>query len=136
MHAIPLVVVSLAAGSDVSPFLNRYLVRAIDAEVVSRQNEVLVYTKLCRLLIIGHVVVAGQRRWRASRLCVDRGTFGGAVDYYLPSGLQQYMNQRAMLGPRHWRLSPPGKGPPLAAERQAVRHTGCDTASVKHSSLT
>jgi hypothetical protein len=98
VHAIPLDVVSLPAGSDVSPFLNRYLIRAIDAEAVSRQDEVLVYAKLCRILIIGHVMVPEQRRWRPSRLCVESGRFGGTVDYYLPAGLQSYMNQRAMQG--------------------------------------
>lgn len=98
VHAIPLDVVSANHGSDVSPFLNRYLLRSADAEVVAGANDVLVYAKLCRILLVGHVVVEGQPRWRTSRLSVAQGTLAGGRDYYLPIGLQQYMNQRAMRG--------------------------------------
>ncbi len=96
VHAIPLDTVSGNVGSDVSPFLNRYLLRSADAEVVAGAKNVLVYSKLCRILLVGHVVVEGQTRWRASKLSVAQGTFGKDRDYYLPYGLQQYMNQRAM----------------------------------------
>lgn len=98
VHALPLDVVPANVGSGVSPFLNRYLLRVADAEVVAGTSEVLVYAKLCRVLLVGHVTVEDQTRWRASRLSVAHGTFGGDRDYYLPSGLQQYMNQRAVLG--------------------------------------
>ncbi len=96
VHAIPLDTVSGNVGSDVSPFLNRYLLRAVDAEVVAGATEVLVYSKLCRILLVGHVVVESQPRWRASRLSVAQGALGRDRAYYLPYGLQQYMNQRAM----------------------------------------
>jgi hypothetical protein len=96
VHAIPLDIVSGNVGSEVSPFLNRYLLRSADAEVIAGAKNVLVYSKLCRILLVGHVVVENQTRWRASRLAVVQGTFGRDPDHYLPYGLQQYMNQRAM----------------------------------------
>lgn len=96
VHAIPLDIVSGNVGSDVSPFLNRYLLRSADAEVIAGAKNVLVYSKLCRILLVGHVVVENQRHWRASRLSVVQGTFGRDPGHYLPYGLQQYMNQRAM----------------------------------------
>lgn len=98
VHAIPLNVVPVANGADVSPFLNRYLLRAADAEVVVGERDVLVYAKLCRILLVGHVVVERQAHWRQSRLSVARGIIGGDRDYYLPIALQRYMNQRARRG--------------------------------------
>ena len=98
VHAIPLDVVPPTSSADISPFLNRYLLRAADAEVIVGAKDVLVYAKLCRILLVGHVVVEMQTRWRPSRLAVGRGTIGGDVDYYLPIALQRYMNQRAVRG--------------------------------------
>lgn len=98
VHAIPLDVVPATVDADVSPFLNRYLLRAADAEVVVGATDVLVYAKLCRILLVGHVVVERQAHWRQSRLSVARGTLGGGRNYYLPIALQKYMNQRAMRG--------------------------------------
>jgi hypothetical protein len=97
VHAVPLDVVPATVGADVSPFLNRYLLRAADAEVVVGATDVLVYAKLCRILFVGHVLVTHQAYWRKSRLAVARGTLGGS-DYYLPIALQKYMNQRAIRG--------------------------------------
>lgn len=96
VHAIPLDTISENVGSEVSPFMNRYLLRSADAEVVVGAKSVLVYSKLCRILLVGHVVVECQTRWRASRLSVAQGTFCRNHDHYLPYSLQQYMNQRAM----------------------------------------
>lgn len=83
VHAIPLDVVPATVDADVSPFLNRYLLRAADAEVVVGATDVLVYAKLCRILLVGHVVVERQAHWRQSRLSVARGTLGGGRNYYL-----------------------------------------------------
>lgn len=96
VHAIPLDIVSGNVGSDVSPFLNRYLLRSAAAEVIAGAKDIMVYAKLCRILLVGHVVVENQARWRASRLSVVQGTFGRDSDHYLPYSLQQYMNQCAM----------------------------------------
>ena len=95
IHAIPLDAVS-APHADVSPFLNRYLLRVADAEVIVGRREVLVYAKLCRILLIGHVIADEQSRWRPSRLSVTRGIIGGRDDYYLSAALQLYMNNNAM----------------------------------------
>lgn len=98
VHAIPLDAVPARLEADVSPFLNRYLLRAADAEVILGVTDVLVYAKLCRILLVGHMVVERQPHWRQSRLSIARGTLGGDRDYYLPIALQKYMNQRAMRG--------------------------------------
>ena len=96
VHAIPLDVVSARHDAAVSPFLNRYLLRAAWAEVIIGKKEVLVYAKLCRILLVGHVIVEDQSRWRTSRLSVSHGTLDRDRGYYLPISLQEYMNQCAM----------------------------------------
>ena len=98
VHAIPLDVVPPNVGPEVSPFLSRYLLRSADAEVIAGDKEVFVYAKLCRILLVGHVVVEAQARWRVSRLAVAQGVVSAHRDYYLPFGVQQYMNQRAKRG--------------------------------------
>lgn len=95
IHAFPLDVLPVLPGAGMSPFLNRYLLRATDGEVVFSQKEILVYAKLCRIMLVGHVVVKDQGRWRPSRLSVVRGTLGGRHDYYLPTTLRHYLDQCA-----------------------------------------
>lgn len=97
VHAIPLDVVR-GDGPGVSPFLNRYLLRAADGEVVLGTTEVLIYAKLCRVLLIGHIVVTDRARWRSSRLAVGQGVLDLDRNYYVPNALQWYMNRRAMRG--------------------------------------
>ena len=96
-HLIPLDVVESTEGSRMSPFLNRYLLRSVDLDILASPSEVLVYAKLCRVLLLGHVVVRSRGRWRASRIAVQSGVIGGVVDYWLPAALKSFMNGKANL---------------------------------------
>ena len=96
-HLIPLDVVESSKGSSMSPFLNRYLLRSADLDILASPSELLVYAKLCRVLLLGHVVVQSPGKWRSSRIAVQSGVIGGAVDYWLPTTLNSFINGKANL---------------------------------------
>ena len=100
VHAVPLDINCVTAEGKATAFLNRYLLRAIDAEVIVGPKDVLVYAKLCRILLVGHVTVHDQSRWRCSQISLSRGILEYDVRYYLPSGVQQYMKPERKVGCR------------------------------------
>jgi hypothetical protein len=78
----------------VSPFLNRYLLRALDMDFVTSQAESFTYTKLGRLLLFGFVRSHTWRRWKGTKLHV-RGGYVGEGQVEVPSELGTFLNAKA-----------------------------------------
>lgn len=86
----------LNTGIDYSRYLNRYLLRAQDIDVVTNDKSSIVYVKMLRVVILGFADAASPKHW-GSRLHVRRGRFG-----HQSSGLSSmvenmfhYFNERA-----------------------------------------
>jgi hypothetical protein len=58
-HLLPLDVIEDHSADHVSPFLNRYLLRAMHTDVITSKARTVVYVKLCRILIFGFVREGG-----------------------------------------------------------------------------
>jgi hypothetical protein len=115
-HLIPLDVLQNGGEGEMSPYLNRYFLRSVDLDIVASPSEVLVYAKLCRVLLLGHVIVRARGKWRASRVAVQSGVIGGAVEYWLPAALGTFMNGKADLNATAFqKMSAPQKGKLRAA---------------------
>jgi hypothetical protein len=111
VHLIPLDVIEKASGGKLSPFMNRYLLRAAHSDVLAGSRSVLVYAKLCRVLLLGFVQVPELGAWRSSRLAVKRGHLGAPITYTVPGGLYDHMNSRAdMMAKTFASLSPTQSG--------------------------
>lgn len=80
---------------ELSPFLNRYIARTFEANVVRAENEVLTFAKMGRFLVIGFVSPPLHREaWQGTRVRMKRGTFGG-TNITVPYALAKFMNERA-----------------------------------------
>jgi hypothetical protein len=81
-------------GAAVSPFLNRYLLRAIHMDFVTSQHETFTYTKLGRLLFIGFLHGTKPRRWKGTKLHARGGHIGeGQVE--VPGEFADFLNAKA-----------------------------------------
>lgn len=99
-HALlfPLDTISKSILPKQSAFLNRYLLRTVDIDILDGTTDVIVYAKLARTLLIGHVEVRHTNRWRRGRLSARGGLIGGRVTYTMPEEFFEYLNKHADLG--------------------------------------
>lgn len=97
-HLIPLDVFESHTIPDLSPFINRYLTRTVDLDLIASEKEVLTYAKMGRALLIGWVIPpAAKQLWIGTKVCANRGQVGDQ-EMGLPENLLKYMNDRATNG--------------------------------------
>lgn len=77
-----------------SPYMNRYLVRAIDTDLLCADGVTVTYTKLGRLAIFGFIQMEDRNKWRGTKIHLKRGKIGSAA-CYIPQYLLQYLSDRA-----------------------------------------
>lgn len=84
------------SGPPPSPYLNRYLLRAWDLDVIASRSMVMTYAKLGRVMVFGFVRVQSPRRWQGTKIHVRDGFLPG-VNCVIPGLLARYWNDRAEL---------------------------------------
>ena len=95
-HLLPVNLVENIGFPDPPPNLNRYLVRAIDIDVVTDEQETIVFTKMCKIIVAGFIDRKGARRWHNTKVRAKRGTFQvGNQQYKLPGSFGNYLMDRA-----------------------------------------
>jgi hypothetical protein len=93
-HLLPLDVIEHHTVGEISPFLNRYLLRSIHMDVLVSESSAIVYTKLCRVTIFGFIYEANPLGWQGMKLHVNKGTIRPR-DYLLPGEIFKYINDKA-----------------------------------------
>jgi len=94
-----------APYGNASPYLNRYLLRSIDAEYLVCDRLSATYAKLGRLIILGIVSGGSDRLWRSSKIRLRKGRIMTFSDF--PAELRGFLNTRANLAAMsHRDLSP------------------------------
>jgi hypothetical protein len=91
-----LVVLDLIDGHTtpgLSPFINRYIARVNDIDVIASRVSALTYAKLGKILIFG-AIEDRSREWKGTRLKVKRGDFNERWPR-LPGSLLPYLNDKA-----------------------------------------
>jgi hypothetical protein len=93
-HLLPVDVITNNQGSEISPFLNRYLLRNLHVDLISTRDSAYVYTKMCRLILFGRIQEKHPNQWIGMKLKLRRGEIRPR-DYHLPGGVKGYMNRKA-----------------------------------------
>lgn len=93
-HLIPVDTIRDHNISELSSMINRYLLRATDIDVVCADDTVFVYTKMCRLILIGSIQSPSLNAWQGTRIHANRGTFGSMV-YKVPAPFGNYLSYKA-----------------------------------------
>lgn len=81
-------------AGEVSPHINRYLMRAIDMALVRGEATNFVYSKLGRFIILGFIREDHPNRWQGSKVHAKRGILEPR-SYSLPIQLFRFINGRA-----------------------------------------
>lgn len=92
-HLLPLSAMARSTMPDAPDNMNRYLMRAVDMDVVHGQELVFTYAKLGRFALFG-LIESPQSRWKGTRVGVAGGTIE-PTEYELPVELWDYLVDRA-----------------------------------------
>jgi len=81
-------------AGEVSPWIHRYLMRAIDMDLLRGKTTNVVYSKLGRFIILGFIREDHPNRWQGSQVQAKKGTVEPR-NYKLPIQFFRYINERA-----------------------------------------
>lgn len=96
-HLLPLdAIQSITFGQDLSPNLNRYLMRMTDFDLLEGETASYVYSKLGRFVILGFIRQDRPNHWQGSKVHLKTGQIEPRK-YTINKGLFDYMNARARL---------------------------------------
>lgn len=92
-HVLPLDQIESASG-ELAPNLNRYVMRAVDMDLVRGGSCVYTYAKLGRFIFLGFIHEPNPRHWRGTKIAANEGVIGPR-DYVLPRPFGEYLNGQA-----------------------------------------
>ncbi len=78
-----------------TPYLTRYFVRAVDMTPIFNEKELLVCTKMCRLLAVGFVTVEQWDCWEGTYVSPIGGSLNSSRDITIPKNLGEFFVNRA-----------------------------------------
>jgi hypothetical protein len=93
-HVLPIDIISTHNLKGVSPFINRYLLRSCHFDIFTSENTIIVYTKLCRIMIFGFVLEKDSSRWQGTKIRVNKGDISPRY-YRVPGYLFHYLNDKS-----------------------------------------
>ncbi|MGH8439984.1 MAG: hypothetical protein ACRERW_13150 [Pseudomonas sp.] len=92
-HMLPLDEIASATG-DLEPNINRYLMRAVDMDIVRGGRNIFTYAKLGRFIFIGFVYEPALENWRGTKIHATVGAIEPR-NYVVPHPFGRYLNQKA-----------------------------------------
>ena len=92
-HMVFFDVIEFNTLTDLSPYMNRYLLRTFDMDVICSENSTLVYSKMGRIGLFGVIRDDNIKYWRGTR--IDMNGFLGDTNYFLPKEIYDYINDRS-----------------------------------------
>lgn len=96
-HLVPFhAIESITPDQDLSPNLNRYLMRTTDFDLLRGKTATFVYSKLGRFVILGFIRQDRPNQWQGSRVHLRTSQLVPR-EFTLNRGLLDYINARARL---------------------------------------
>jgi hypothetical protein len=94
-HMLPFDVVIDSTHPDTPSNLNQWILRTMEIDAACNADSAFVFTKMCRFLLFGFIVMPNSRQWKATKLHVNNGTIGGKQHYRVPGPFGNYFMSRA-----------------------------------------
>ncbi len=94
-HLHPVDVLTNYEGPKISSYLNRYLLRTIDVDVISTSDSTYVYIKMCRLILFGRIEEKYPRKWKGMQLHLRKGDIRPRTYYCAPGWVADYLSRKA-----------------------------------------
>lgn len=79
---------------DLSPYMNRYLLRTIDMDVICSEKSAFIYTKMGRIALFGVINDPNINYWKGTKMHVKHGVLGN-TNCRLPMNIYEYINDRS-----------------------------------------
>jgi hypothetical protein len=95
-HLLPIDVLRSYSGPKISPYLNRYLLRSVHADLICSNTLAMTYLKMGHLILFGFIQ-EDSKRWKGTKLHVNNGSIMPR-DYRLPRSILAYWNEKANEG--------------------------------------
>jgi len=92
-HLLPLDAIKSATG-ELPPNINRYLMRAIDMDLIRGGNTCFVFSKLGRFIILGFIKDDHPNHWRGTKVLAKEG-FLEPRKYVVPRQFADYLSSKA-----------------------------------------
>lgn len=93
-HLLPFNLIKEHSVSNLSPFMNRYIMTTLDMAIGYSQRSVTVYAKMGRILLFGLVQKYAANRWKRTKLHVNSGSIVPTT-YCIPTEILEFINERA-----------------------------------------
>lgn len=93
-HILPVDIIDNHTLNDISPFINRYFTQSIGIDIITNDDTVIVYSKLCKILIFG-VVKIEKNVFKGSLIHLNGGHITPKTNYFIPKALLDYLNNEA-----------------------------------------
>lgn len=92
-HLVPMDRIESASG-ELSPNINRYLMRAVQIDMCHGGDTLFTFTKMGRFMVLGFVNEPNTSNWTGSRVNANQGTVEPR-HYTMPTAFLGYLNDKA-----------------------------------------
>lgn len=92
-HILPLSSIERAGGA-LAPNINRYLLRAVDIDVLRSEKAIYTYAKLGRFVVLGFIHEPNMGSWGGTKVLANEG-FIEPERLTIPASLWRYLNEKA-----------------------------------------
>ena len=93
-NELPIDVIKSTSAEGISPFLNRYLIRGTQMDVIASEHSAFVYSKLGRVLIFGFIKEPCRSKWKGTKIFGIEGTIKSRGNS-IPQYIGKYLNEKA-----------------------------------------
>ncbi len=94
-HILPMDLIENHNDPNMPANINSYILRSVDMDVVWFEKRAFVYTKMCRIIIIGFIDETRPNHWKETKIHVHKGIVGETLQYKIPGDFIGYLKDRA-----------------------------------------
>lgn len=94
-HMLPMDTVIGSTHPDTPTNFNQWIFCTMEIDAACNKDFAFVFSKMCRFLLFGFIVMPETRHWKSTKLHVNHGIIGGKQKYHLPGPLGPYLQSRA-----------------------------------------
>jgi hypothetical protein len=94
-HLLPFNLIKEHHGSNISPFMNRYIMNTSGMAILYSERSVTIYAKMGRILLFGLVQKYAANRWKGTKLHVNSGSIMIPTTYSIPTEILEFINEQA-----------------------------------------
>jgi len=96
-HLLPVDIIDGPIPDNISPYINRYLLRSVDSDIISSKTSAFVYTKIFRIMIFGVIEDGHPDLWSGTLIQPNKGVIGDKGGFTYPESLVAYWSGHAEI---------------------------------------